>query len=151
MIGSVFLKQGEKLIPLAQQSYASEIVLQQLLEYHPDLLAGEQMTDGAPRRWLLVSRELPIGTEQGGSNWYLDHLYLDQDAIPTLVEVKCSTDPRIRREVIGQMFDYAANAVARVTTADLQAKFDNTPDSTRRLDDFLQEHRRPDNSGNRSA
>ena len=32
-------------------------------------------------------------------------------ALPTLVEVKRSTDTRIRREVVGQMLDYAANAV----------------------------------------
>lgn len=30
--------------------------------------------------------------------------------MPTLVEVKRSTDTRIRREVVGQMLDYAANA-----------------------------------------
>src|SRR5213083_1458551 len=30
--------------------------------------------------------------------------------MPTFVEVKRSTDPRIRREVIGQMLDYVANA-----------------------------------------
>jgi hypothetical protein len=31
---------------------------------------------------------------------------LDQDAVPTLVEVKRSSDTRIRREVMGQMSDY---------------------------------------------
>jgi hypothetical protein len=36
---------------------------------------------------------------------------LDQDAIPAIVEVKRSTDTRIRREVVGQMLDYAANSV----------------------------------------
>ena len=41
----------------------------------------------------------------------LDHLFLDNEAVPTLVEVKRSTDTRIRREVIGQLLDYAANAV----------------------------------------
>ena len=30
----------------------------------------------------------------------------------TLIEVKRSTDTRIRREVVGQMLDYAANAVS---------------------------------------
>jgi hypothetical protein len=38
-------------------------------------------------------------------------LFLDQDAVPTLVEVKRSSDTRIRREVVGQMLDYAANGV----------------------------------------
>ena len=47
----------------------------------------------------------------GVERWSVDHLLLDQDAIPTLVEVKRSSDSRIRREVVGQMLDYAANAV----------------------------------------
>jgi len=50
-------------------------------------------------------------SEEGGDCWFVDHLLIDQDGIPTLVEVKRSTDTRIRREVVGQMLDYAANAV----------------------------------------
>lgn len=52
--------------------------------------------------------------ERGGGydRWSLDHLYLDQEGVPTLVEVKRSEDTRIRREVVGQMLDYAANAVS---------------------------------------
>lgn len=38
-------------------------------------------------------------------------MFVDQDAVPTLVEVKRSSDTRIRREVVGQMLDYAANGV----------------------------------------
>jgi hypothetical protein len=49
--------------------------------------------------------------ENSSDRWSLDRLFLDQDGIPTLVEVKRSTDTRLRREVIGQMLDYAANAV----------------------------------------
>jgi hypothetical protein len=37
-------------------------------------------------------------------------LLIDQDAIPTIVEVKRSSDTRIRREVVGQILEYAANA-----------------------------------------
>jgi hypothetical protein len=54
-----------------------------------------------------------------------DHLILDQDAIPTLVEVKRSTDTRIRREVIGQMLDYAANAVAYWPVEEIKTKFES--------------------------
>jgi len=49
--------------------------------------------------------------EDGSGRWSLDHLFLDQDSIPTLVEVKRSSDTRIRREVVGQILDYAANAL----------------------------------------
>jgi hypothetical protein len=51
-------------------------------------------------------------SETGGGRWALYRLFIDQDGIFTIVEEKRSTDTRIRREVIGQMQDYAANAVA---------------------------------------
>jgi uncharacterized protein DUF4268 len=99
-----------QLVPLTQQDYEAEKVLQKLLAQYPSLLGGD--ADGTERRYLLVRREVGIpGQEGGGSKWSLDHLFLDQDGIPTLVEVKRSTDGRIRREVVGQMLDYAANAV----------------------------------------
>jgi hypothetical protein len=53
----------------------------------------------------------------------LDHLYLDQDAVPTFVEVKRSSDTRIRREVVGQMLDYAANAASYWNVDALRAWF----------------------------
>ena len=34
---------------------------------------------------------------------------MDQFGVPTLVEVKRSSDTRIRREVVGQLLEYAAN------------------------------------------
>jgi hypothetical protein len=34
---------------------------------------------------------------------YLDHLFLDQDAVPTLVKVKSSEKTQIRREAVSQM------------------------------------------------
>ena len=43
--------------------------------------------------------------------FYLDHLFLDQDGIPTIVETKRSSDNRLRREVVAQMLDYASNAL----------------------------------------
>ena len=56
--------------------------------------------------------------------WSLDHLFLDQEGIPTLVEVKRSTDTRIRREVVGQMLDYAANAVVYWPVQTIRAEFE---------------------------
>jgi hypothetical protein len=61
---------------------------------------------------VLLDREAGLpDDEDAAGRWSVDHLFVDQDAIPTLVEVKRSSDTRIRREVIGQMLDYAANAV----------------------------------------
>ncbi len=94
--------------------YDSEDLLQSLIEKHPDLLAGERINPDEPVRWILVKREAGVaGGEQEGNRWSIDHLLLDQNGIPTFVETKRSSDTRIRREIVGQMLDYAANAQKR--------------------------------------
>jgi hypothetical protein len=126
MSGKIYLLQENgSLQSLSEQPYASEDLLQTLLADYPDLLAGEQMDETAPRRWLLISREMGVPDEEEGTGrWSLDHLFLDQDGIPTLVEVKCSHDTRIRRRVVGQMLDYAANAVVYWPVETIRAKFE---------------------------
>lgn len=126
MSGTIFaVDNNGMLIEMTEQPYNSEDLLQSLLATHPKLLAGDQINAFAPRRWLFISRETPIPDAQGGSGrWALDHLLLDQDAIPTFVEVKRSSDTRIRREVVGQMLDYAANAVVYWSVEMIQAQFE---------------------------
>jgi hypothetical protein len=109
---------------MREQAYDSEDLLQAWLAKYPDLLAGDQLA-GSPRRRLLVKREAGVpDRETGGDRWSLDHLFLDQDAVPTLVEVKRSDDTRIRREVVGQMLDYAANGVVYWPAERLRADFE---------------------------
>jgi hypothetical protein len=110
MSGVIYIIQnGTRLIKMEQTAYTREEDFQQLLQDFPDLLAGEQIDSYEPRRWLFVAREVGMPAEAEGSNrWSLDHLFLDQDAIPTFVEVKRKSDTRLRREVVGQMLDYAA-------------------------------------------
>jgi len=113
--GRIFLVGSgpDDLVPMAETPYATEVVLQDLLARYPSLLPGDQISPEAPRRWLLVARELSVPGEEGGSGiWSLDHLFLDQDGVPTFVECKRATDTRIRREVVAQMLDYAANGTA---------------------------------------
>ena len=126
MSGKIYLIQDdETLHALSEQPYASEDRLQFLLAKYPDLLAGDQMNEAAPRRWLLVSREYGVPDTQGGAGrWSLDHLFLDQDGIPTLVEVKRSSDTRARREVVAQMLDYAANGVVYWPVEKIRAEFE---------------------------
>jgi hypothetical protein len=105
--------------------FASEDDFQDLLARFPVLLAGDQMKSADPRRFLLVEREHPIASEPGGpGRWALDHLFLDQEGVPTLVEVKRSTDTRIRREVAGQMLDYAANAILHWPAEELRRRLE---------------------------
>lgn len=84
--------------------------LQQILEANPDLLPGDQISPDDPRRWLIIKREMPVPSPDSGMDrWSIDFLFSDQDAIPTFVECKRYADTRSRREVVGQMLEYAAN------------------------------------------
>lgn len=121
----IFLLNGEDLVAMHEQRYDSEDLLQTLLAKYPQLMAASDEGAGSPRRWLLVKREVGIPDhETGGSRWSLDHLFIDEEAVPTLVEVKRSTDTRIRREVIGQMLDYAANGVVYWPAERLRSDFE---------------------------
>ena len=155
MVDSIFLLGAqEKLVELRAQDYNSEELLQRLLADHPHLIAGQQIDEISPRRWLFITREMGVpGEEIGSGRWSLDHLFLDQDGIPTLVEVKRSTDTRIRREVVGQMLDYAANAVAYWPVEEIRARFmarhANADDADRELLLFLAEDGEPEAFWNR--
>lgn len=146
MSDGIFLIQGDGgLVEMTEQPYDSEALLQRLLAEYPSLLSGNQMSPAAPRRWLLVTREAGVASEQDGSQrWSVDHLFLDQDGIPTLIEVKRSADTRIRREVVGQMLDYAANAVVYWPVEQVRAYFATTcqsggVDPEQTVLDFLQD------------
>ena len=93
-----------QLEPLAEKPFTTEDVLQQLIANHPELLSGEQIRPDDPLRWILIKREMQI------EGWAVDHLLLDQHARPTLVEVKRGSNREIRRNIVGQMLDYAATA-----------------------------------------
>ena len=73
MPGKIYLIQDDKsLQALTQQPYPNEDDFQSLLEQYPDLLAGDQMNEAAPRRWLLVAREMGVPGEDGGlDQWSL--------------------------------------------------------------------------------
>lgn len=132
MDGQIYVKDGEELHALSESAYEAEETLQKLLADHPNLLAGEQMNDSEPRRWILIDGEFGISDEEHSSGrWSIDHLFLDQAGVATLVEVKRSGDRRIRRQVVGQMMDYAANAIRY-----------GDPDRIRRL--FHERHEEPD-------
>jgi hypothetical protein len=139
MNGTIYLiDDNERLKALAETPYDSEDLLQTLLERYPALLAGDASGGAASRRWVLVAREMGVPGEDGGSGrWSLDHLFLDSEGVPTLVEVKRATDTRIRREVVGQMLDYAANGVAYWPIEEIQARLASAAEKQGRLGDDL--------------
>ena len=107
MSTGMFLERSDgELVEMTQEGFESEDLFQELLSNHPALIPGDQMGNQSARRWLLIAREAGIpGQEDEGARWSLDHLFVDQDAIPTLVEVKRSSDTRIRREVVAHIID----------------------------------------------
>lgn len=135
----------DTLIALSETDYATEDVLQTLVAKYPDLLPGDQIDPENPRRWLLVEREMGVPDDVGGNGrWSLDHLFLDQDGIPTFVECKRAVDTRARREVVAQMLDYAANGVEywsvdRLRQAAAEHHGDSLDDEIGRLLDTTEE------------
>ena len=130
--------------PLVEERFSTEDELQALIAEHPELLDGEQIRPGDPRRWLLITREKGIAeSSESGARWSIDHLIVDQDAVPTLVEVKRGSNSQIRREVVGQMLEYAAHAANTWTADELRQSFEETAsedgvDPDERLREFLE-------------
>lgn len=127
--------------------YSTEALFQDMLAKTNEVLSGDQINPAAPRRWLLVSREMPIPDSDSGANrWSVDHLFLDQDGIPTFVEIKRSSDSRIRREVVGQMLDYAANAVVYWPVEIIRERLEAVSKTKERsVDEMLTEFLGPEN------
>jgi hypothetical protein len=119
-VGVIFLRQGESFVPMREEPYEAEDLLQALIAAHPQILSGDDR--GEQSQWALVKREAGVGS------WSLDHLFLDQAGVPTLVEVKRSSDTRARREVVAQMLDYAANAAGYWTVETLRRWFEAQSD-----------------------
>src|SRR6266511_4034541 len=134
----IFLKVGSDLVVLEEQAYDSEAVLQAALAQHPQVMAGLTTAGSGNAGLLLVRREMGVPSVEGGGSWWsLDHLFIDADGVPVLVEVKRSSDPRVRREVVGQMLDYAANAVRYWPVSALREALEQTAGEQERTGEQL--------------
>lgn len=149
---SIFLVDGRGVLErVPHRQYETEELLQTLVDQHPELLVGEQINPDQPPRWIVVRREAGIPcSEDGGDRWSVDHLLLDQHGRPTFVEVKRSSDTRVRREVVGQMLDYAANAQAYWPRDRIKAlaaeNFGSVEELDTRLLEFLGSEEAPDST-----
>lgn len=79
----------------SERGYAKEFELQQTLADHPQLIPG--VSEGAK-----TCREFK--SDVGPA----DIVIVEPNGEVTLVECKLASNPQIRREIIGQMFDYAS-------------------------------------------
>ncbi len=109
MGSNLYYVKGGRAVEMSEQPYSEEKVLQDLIAQNPNILLRSSEPDGA--RLFLVAQEFSIAEGGDSSNSYaIDHLMIDQDGVPVLVEVKRSSDTRSRREVVAQMLDYASRA-----------------------------------------
>jgi hypothetical protein len=127
MKGNIFMMEDQsKLVPMEESKWEAEDMLQRLIAEYHDLLGGDQINVDEHRRWLLITREMPmVGDESEAIRLSLDHLFLDQDGIPTLVEVKRGDNNEIRRQVVGQLLDYAAIANTCLGVPDIKLRLEN--------------------------
>lgn len=127
MHDAIYLRQGDELVEMTEKPYEYESVLQEKLSAYPRLLAGGQMSNRGIDRWALIAREKGVpDTRDGGDRWSADHLFVDQDAVPTIVEVKRGENTEIRRTIVGQMLDYVAHASIFWDAATLEERFIET-------------------------
>jgi hypothetical protein len=83
---------------LQEKPYASEDLLQQALASFPEVLAGSSTAEATVRPLLLVRREKGVPKVQDASpTWSVDHLFVDAEGVPVVVEVKRASDTRLRR------------------------------------------------------
>ena len=95
-----------------EEGFASEEELQQFLKEHSDLMPLEEIE-------LNAAPLLCIGWEVGLASGAEDILYIDETGLLTVVETKLRKNPEARREVVGQILEYAAQ-MATWTSADVE-------------------------------
>lgn len=125
MSGKIYvIKTNDELIPMKETKHNREFDFQELLEKYPDLIPGDQINPTNPLRWFLVGREIPIPVV-GGGLIALDHLLLDQDGIPTLVEVKRSENNELKRDVAAQILEYGSNLLLSMKIEDIKHRIED--------------------------
>ncbi len=138
---SMYLTDNGKLVRFDRKPHKQEKQLQDLISMFPELLADglTHPSSGSRSKWLRIKDEFPL-TDGSGSSLSVDHLYLDQDGIPTLVEDKRSANPENKRLVVAQMLDYASILVT-YNVRDIQNQFRvaRVTDTDAELGEFLGE------------
>jgi hypothetical protein len=133
--------------PLIRSTFVSEHELQALIARHPALLAGETAVEGRP---FMIKRQGPAPSEAvRAARWSVDHLFLDRDAVPTVIETRWAADPEAAGDLFGDVLYYAANAGAWWPAESLKASFAAThgapgADADSLLLGYIGEARSPD-------
>ncbi len=103
-------KQGVRAL---EPGFADEKELQTFLRENSDLMPMDEIELGTPPL-------LCIGWEVGVASGSQDLLFIDEAGLLTIVETKLKKNPEARREVVGQILEYASYASAW-TTSEVEA------------------------------
>lgn len=95
MGGMLLRRDSESWHAPAISGFSNEARLEHILASHPSLIPG---VSGDAR----IRRQFPTGAGQA------DLVVVDEDGAVTVVECKLAANPQVRREVVGQVLDYAA-------------------------------------------
>lgn len=135
--------QSETLVKMSQANYLDEYDLQALIAKQPALLHGcTSINENEEGSLLLIKREMGVPDSPNGSaRWSMDHFYIDQSCIPVFVEVKRSKNGDVRRAVIGQLLDYAANGQSYWSIGEIKQAFENQwgAEAQEKLEGFIEE------------
>ena len=114
-----------RLVAMRPSAPSDENALEELIVRYPEIVAE---TEG---ELLLVRRQQGVpDTKHGINRWSLDVLFVTREAVPVLVEVKRASNSDLRRQVVGQLLDYAANGTAHWPTGELQRAFEAKCDAS---------------------
>jgi hypothetical protein len=100
-MAKILVIEGDKVTPLDKTKFTEEGKLQDYLEKYPSLIPLGETVEGA-------SALLCIGREVGAGPGAIDLLFIDKDGLLTIVETKLRRNREARREVIGQIIEYAS-------------------------------------------
>lgn len=125
----------KELIP---SPYERENILESLIAEYPRVLGTDTGSIDDDLRWMLIDRQFRLP----GTRYSIDLLFVDQNGIPTIVEVKRASNQEIRRDVVGQILQYGAEVATALNGQILQEAFvrrceNSGKDSRKELDDLL--------------
>lgn len=133
MPDKVFLRSPDnKITALLPRPFMSESELDDTIEQAPALLTSALSTPDRELSFLFLEKQASIDDEQGdrAGRWSADLLFLDNEGILTIVEDKLSSNHEIRRKVMGQAIEYAANISATWTPEHIRNSLDNNHGDT---------------------
>jgi len=100
-MGKILVIEDGKAIPIDKSKFTEEGKLQDYLENYTSLIPLSDISEDAPDL-------ICIGREVGAGPGAIDLLCIDKDGVLTIIETKLRKNRESRREVIGQVIEYAS-------------------------------------------